>query len=142
MIVLLALACPCIEAARMASDSMLAKAAAADAARAAAAAGPAAFDAQAFLARAYPGLEGASATVAWRTPSAEPYRHRLVQEDGTVLTRDSVASCQRVDVRVEAGRPFATPLGTLLASFSGTTGYAVAGTGSALRDTTAASGRW
>lgn len=125
----------------MAADSASAKAAAADTARAAAAEGDR-FDAQAYLARAYPGLSQARAEVSWRAPRSEQYLHRLVKEDGTVLARPSTASSQRVDVRVTVRRPFVTPLGMALASFAGASGYEVAGDGTALRDATVESGRW
>ncbi|HIR01408.1 MAG TPA: hypothetical protein IAA69_04015 [Candidatus Aveggerthella stercoripullorum] len=72
----------------------------------------------------------------------EPYQHRLVKEDGTVLVRDSIASSQRVVARVIVERAFITPIAAMFGSFSGTRGYTVEGTGVALRDTTAQSGRW
>lgn len=125
----------------MAADSTNAKAAAADLARAAAAEGGT-FDAQAHLERTYPGLAGAQASVRWGAEKSEQYRHHLVKEDGTVLSRPSTASSQRVDAHVTVERPFVTPLALALAPLAGAHGYAVDGTGTALRDTTVESGRW
>lgn len=125
----------------MAADSSNAKAAAADLARAAAAEGGT-FDGQAYLERTYPGLAGAQASVQWHAATEEQYRHRLVKEDGTVLSRPSTASSQRVDARVTVARPFVTPLALALAPLAGTHGYEVEGAGMALRDTTVESGRW
>ena len=140
-LVLLALACPCVEAARMSADALAAESAAADIARAVASTGPS-FDERAFLSQAYPGIANASANVSWKTPTLEPYQHRLVKEDGTVLVRDSIASSQRIVARVIVERAFITPIAAMFGSFSGTRGYTVEGTGIALRDTTAQSGRW
>lgn len=110
-------------------------------ARAAASTGPS-FDERAFLSQAYPGIASASANVSWKAPTLEPYQHRLVKEDGTVLVRDSIASSQRVVARVIVERAFVTPIAAMFGSFSGMRGYTVEGTGIALRDTTAQSGRW
>lgn len=126
----------------MAADSLTAKAAAVDTARAAAASGQSAFDAQAFLESAYPQLDGGTARVSSRAPTLEPYLHHLVKEDGTVLSRDSLASCQRFDAEVTVNRTFVTPVGTVLSALAGKEGYTVSGRGMALRDATAESGRW
>lgn len=126
----------------MAVDSLAAKTAAVDVARAAAASGQSTFDGQAFLQNAYPQLSDGTARVTSRSPTLEPYRHHLVKEDGTVLARDSLASCQRFDAEVTVSRPFVTPVGTVLSTLAGKEGYTVSGRGMALRDVTAESGRW
>ena len=59
-----------------------------------------------------------------------------------MLVRDSIASSQRVVARVIVERAFVTPITAMFGSFSGMHGYTVEGTGIALRDTTAQSGRW
>ena len=125
----------------MSADALTAESAAADIARTAASTGPS-FDERAFLSQAYPGIASASANVSWKAPTLEPYQHRLVKEDGTVLVRDSLASSQRVVARVIVKRAFVTPIAAMFGSFSGMRGYTVEGTGIALRDTTAQSGRW
>lgn len=142
LVVLTALACPCIEAARMATDSLAVKTAAVDVARAAAASGSSTFDEQALLQSAYPQLSDGTVRVASSPPTLEPYRHHLVKEDGTVLARDSLASCQRFDAEVTVSRAFITPMGAVLSALAGKEGYTVSGRGMALRDVTAESGRW
>lgn len=126
----------------MAVDSLTAKTAAVDVARAAAASGQSTFDGQALLQSAYPQLSDGTAHVAISPPTLEPYRHHLVQEDGTVLARDSLASCQRFDAEVTVSRPFVTPVGMVLSALAGKEGYTASGRGMALRDATAESGRW
>lgn len=141
VIVFMVLACPCIEVGRMALDSLTVKTAAADLARAAAA-DEGGFEAQAFLAASYPALKNAHTQVSWQAPQIEPYQHHFIKEDGRLLTRPSNASSQQVDVQVSLTQGFITPLGSILSSLGISQGYTVSGTGMALRDSTAQSGRW
>ncbi|MEF9841325.1 MAG: hypothetical protein RR955_02790 [Raoultibacter sp.] len=146
LLVLFALACPCVEFGRMAADSIAASSAATDLARAAASnrvSTPR--EQQAFLETAYPSIAPAARfTITTGLPQKNSYSHHFYTQNGEVRTRPSYTQCRTIETEVCVSRHYITPTGVLIAPFTGNTTqrYEIHASGSALRDETVEGGGW